>query len=169
MNVIIKQLLDRPVLEIISEFKGIHQLYYRFLSERIDGKFRWFMVRCNLAAESFQRAQTHTKTGENLPPTTFHSSETGILICLQPRLSKDHGGGRKLGSAGDMLRGAPTGSSRRTALKGEPGCAGRAPVSQCLHAGPVYRKPLTARSSFMNYFVLTSEAADGRHWKDGLR
>lgn len=32
-----------------------------------------------------------------------------------------------------MLRGAPP-----AALKGEPGCAGRASVSKCLQAGPVY-------------------------------
>lgn len=116
--------------QIISKF------YYRFPFTRLEKEISWFKRQYNLAAVSFTDTQ---KDWISLP---LHFIAQWLAshyeACFQPPLSKGHGGNlaRTETCSGDSSR-----SSRRAALKGEPGCAGRASLSKRLHAGPVYWKP----------------------------
>lgn len=98
----------------------------------------------------------------NLPPTTFHSSETAIpLRGLLPASFVKRSRG-KLGSGGLHKEKQASCLKRRARM-----C--RSCFCEQMFAGWVcLLNALTAGTSFMNYFVLRSEVAERGHWKDWL-
>lgn len=102
------------VPQIILKSICVCQLYYWFPSKRLDREFGRYNGHCNLAAVSLQRAKTHTHTVRrawiSLPPHfiahRLASRSASSLVCQRSR--RRRGG---LGSAGDMLWGAPPGAA----------------------------------------------------------
>lgn len=157
------------VPQIISKSICVRQLYYRFPSKRLDREFGRFNGRCNLAAVSFQRAKTHTvrRAWISLPPHfiahRLASRSASSLVC-----QRSGGRGEDLARPETCSRGLHQ-EQQTNCLKRRAGMCRSSFCEQMFARCACLLKALTASSSFMNYFVLTSEAAERRRWKDGLR
>lgn len=101
----------------------------------------------------------------NLPPTAFHSSEPGIPLRgrLPASFVKDHGGNlaRSETCSGGLHRERRAGClKRRVRMCRSCFCEQMFARRACLLNGP------TARTSLLDYFVLTSQGAERGQWKD---
>lgn len=113
----------------------------------------------HLAAVSFHRAQTHSKTGLKLLPTASHSSDTGTpLRGLLPAHCVKRSRG-KLGSVGDMLRGLHQ-EQQASCLKRRARMCRSCFCELMFARWAALLKARTAGTTVMNYFVLTSKAAE---------
>lgn len=142
----------------------------RFHLQRRKYLTRFFSVSVSKRPDSSStRTRSDARKGQNgiaavsfwrVPPRS-HCSDVGIpLWRLLPASFVGRSQG-KLGSVGDMLRGGKTSSCLKRRARMCRSCS----CEQMFARWACLLQVLTARTNFMNYSVLTSEAGASQYWR----
>lgn len=126
------QRVEGKLPQKISKF--CHWIHF----EQFDKEMSWFTAVQPCSNVLYRQSDSWISLPPSLPRFGAQRLASHSEACFQPPLSRDHGGNL---ARSETCSGGSSRSSRRAALKGEPGCAGRASLRKCLNAGPVYWNP----------------------------